>query len=70
MFCLCIRFIIFVSSFIEPVQHALNTLEVGSMVQFDNPPQYGYIKWIGILPGYDTEYAGVETVSKYDQIFL
>ena len=40
--------------------------EVGDLVQFNNPPQYGLIKWIGILPGRDTKYAGVETVSECD----
>ena len=36
--------------------------EIGSTVQFDNPPQYGVIKWIGKFPGRDTVLAGVETV--------
>ena len=39
-------------------------LEVGSMIQFGNPPCYGVIKWMGILP--ETEHvlmAGVELVS-------
>ena len=39
-------------------------LEVGSIVQFGKPIEYGVIKWIGKLPGKDNVlYAGVETVS-------
>ena len=36
--------------------------EVGSTIQFDNPPQYGVVKWIGNFPGQDAVLAGVETV--------
>ena len=41
-----------------------HNLEVGSLIQFGNPPCYGVIKWMGILP--ETEHvlmAGVEVVS-------
>jgi len=39
-------------------------LEVGSTIQYGNPPEYGVIKWIGILPGRENiEYAGVEMVN-------
>ena len=41
-----------------------HNLEVGSMIQFGNPPCYGVIKWMGTLP--ETEHvlmAGVEVVS-------
>ena len=40
------------------------------MVQFNNPPEYGTIKWIGILPGLDAAYAGVETVSERSLDFM
>lgn len=49
---------------IVPAKCALHKFEVGSMVQFNDPPQFGVIKWIGTLPGSDIETAGVETVSK------
>ena len=48
------------------VQHAVCKFEVKDMIQFDDPPQYGTIKWIGVLPGLDGEYAGIETVSEHD----
>lgn len=47
------------------VQNVVCKFEVTDMVQFSDPPQYGTIKWIGTLPGQDTKYAGVETVSEF-----
>ena len=38
-------------------------LEKGSVVQYDHPPKYGVVKWIGIIPGRTTLYAGVEMVN-------
>ena len=38
-------------------------LEIESTVQYGEPPQYGVIKWIGVLPGRENLYAGVEMVS-------
>ena len=41
-----------------------HNLEVGSMIQFGNPPCYGVIKWMGTLPETDcVMMAGVEVVS-------
>lgn len=39
-------------------------LSKGSLIQCGNPPEYGVVKWIGILPGREsTHYAGVEMVN-------
>lgn len=39
-------------------------LERECAVQFDDPPKYGVIKWIGRLPGYgEAMQAGVKMVS-------
>ena len=43
-------------------EHVLCKFEVTDMVQFDNPPQYGTIRWIGTLPDLGPGYAGIETV--------
>lgn len=41
-------------------------LEVGCIVEYGKPVEYGVIKWIGVLPGIENVlYAGVEMVS-YD----
>ena len=41
-------------------------LEVGSAIQYGDPPQYGVIKWIGVLPNYkEVMYAGLDMVSCY-----
>ena len=37
-------------------------LIVESSVQYGNSGQYGVIKWIGILPGSEVPYAGLEMV--------
>ena len=38
-------------------------LEVGSVIQYDNPPRHGVIKWLGHLPNEEiVMYAGVEMV--------
>ena len=42
-------------------------LAEGSLIQYGNPPEYGVVKWIGILPGRENiYYAGVEMVTTYD----
>ena len=39
-------------------------LKEGSSIQYDDPPKYGVVKWVGMIPGRDkTFYAGVEMVS-------
>ena len=38
-------------------------IEIESTVQYGEPPLYGVIKWIGVLPGRENLYAGVEMVS-------
>ena len=38
------------------VQCTLGMFEVGDLVQFNFPPQYGIIKWIEFLPDLDVEY--------------
>lgn len=39
-------------------------LSKGSLIQCGNPPEYGEVKWIGILPGRENiYYAGVEMVN-------
>ena len=48
----------------QPSNDNPHKLEVGSLIQFGNPPCYGVIKWMGTLP--ETEHvlmAGVEVVS-------
>ena len=38
-------------------------LKVGSVIQYDNPPRHGVIKWLGHLPNEEiVMYAGVEMV--------
>lgn len=38
--------------------------EIGSMVQYGDPPQYGTIQWIGVLPDCARVlYAGLDMVS-------
>ena len=62
------------SSFISglfPASVKLNqnpyNLAEGSLIQYGNPPEYGVVKWIGILPGRENiYYAGVEMVNSYD----
>ena len=42
-------------------------LAEGSLIQYGNPPEYGVVKWTGILPGRENiYYAGVEMVTSYD----
>ena len=49
----------------HPVDYNPHNFEVGSMVQYGNPPRPGMIKWIGHLPGATSLVAGVEMVSPY-----
>ena len=42
-----------------------HNLELGSLIQFGNPPCYGVIKWIGSIPEANCVMAGVEVVRKF-----
>ena len=48
---------------LQPSNDNPHNLEVGTMIQFGNPPCYGVIKWIGSLPDTNFVMAGVELVS-------
>ena len=48
-----------------PADYNPKNLEVGSMIQYGNPPRYGMIKWIGHLPRAVSLVAGVEMVSMH-----
>ena len=51
------------SQFIDKTQNPHN-LEVESAIQFDDPPMYGVIKWIGTIPDFgEIVQAGVKMVS-------
>ena len=57
----------------KPIAKAQNphNLELESLVQFGDPPIYGVIKWIGILPDYgEALQAGMHMVSTYMSIVL
>ena len=42
----------------------LHKLEVGSTVQYGDPPRYGVVKWMGVLPDCEeVVYVGLEMVS-------
>ena len=49
---------------IQLVDTSLYNLEVGSVIQFGEPPRYGVIKWIGNLPDQAEVSAGLEMVWK------
>ena len=57
------------NQYLDPVEYPANynpnNFEVGSMIQYGNPPRYGMIKWIGHLPRAVSLVAGVEMVSMY-----
>ena len=56
-----------VDCILSPVQLHQNPFkfEVGSTVQYGEPAQYGVIKWMGMLPGRDVLYAGLEMVRSF-----
>jgi len=45
-------------------------LEIGSIIQYGEPPQCGVIKWIGNLPDQTEVIAGVEMVRKFYSIYV
>lgn len=47
----------------EDEQQDHHLLEINSMVEVNNPPIYGVIRWIGNLPDVDETIAGLELVS-------
>ena len=47
----------------QPSNENPHNLEIGSLIQFGNPPCYGVIKWIGLIPEANCTMAGVEVVS-------
>ena len=47
---------------IQLVDTSLYNLEVGSLIQYGEPPQCGVIKWIGNLPNQTEVTAGLEMV--------
>ena len=42
-----------------------HNLQIGSLIQYGDPPCYGMIKWIGYPPGVNDLIAGIEMVSRY-----
>ena len=52
----------------QPSNENPHNLEIGSLIQFGNPPCYGVIKWIGPIPEANCKMAGVEVVRKFIHI--